>query len=204
MADNPDMNPGEHHHHDSITSVTECILGLRDKIDDNALPGLAPLIDDCFDPNVEVDEEQFVRRFLHVFKQSDQDDTYEKIISDYDPEAQEIFNDFVDGKIDAHEAGQRYHPFTVEKLPQHTGQLRRGGLASVVSGESNILSEPINLLKAAPTSIPSRIRSFVAKLAPALKDPKRALYVPVCAPWAEGKRPDLGLMNTRRTRTSNS
>lgn len=179
MADPQAINHGDHQH-DSITSVTDCILGLREKIDSKALPGFTELINDWFDPDVEVNQEQFFRRFLHVFKQTDQDSTYEKILGDYDPQVQNIFNDFVDGKINAQEAGERYHPFTIEKIPKRQGDSRKGGLAGVVPGEPNILSEPINLLKAAPTSIPSRIRAFAAKIVPSLKDPKRALYVPVC------------------------
>ncbi|KAK5242586.1 hypothetical protein LTS06_011426, partial [Exophiala xenobiotica] len=84
MADTSDL----HHWHNSTTSVTDCILGLKKNIDDDELPGLGHLIDDWFDPHVPVDEEQFVQRFLRVFKQSDKDFTYEKIIGDYDDEVQ--------------------------------------------------------------------------------------------------------------------
>ncbi|KIW87748.1 uncharacterized protein Z519_11722 [Cladophialophora bantiana CBS 173.52] len=177
MANNLEIDHGNHQH-DSVTSVTDCILGLRKKVDSNELPGFAELIDDWFDPNVEVDEEQFIRRFLHTFKQTDKDFTYEKIVGDYDDEVQEIFNDFVDGKIDAKEAGQRYSQATTDKGPRLKRDIRRGGLAGAIPGEPNILTEPINLLRAAPTSIPSRIRALFAKLFPSLKDPKRALYVP--------------------------
>ncbi len=180
MATNLGINHGDHQH-DSITSVTDCILGLREKINDKELPGLTGLIDDWFAPDVDVNSEQFIRRFLHVFKQSDQDYTYEKIVGDYDDKLQEVFNDFVDGKIDANEAGQRYNRATVDKVPRRRGDVRKGGLGSVIPGEPNILSEPINLLLAAPTSIPSRIRAAFAKVFPKLKDPKRALYVPVSA-----------------------
>ena len=180
MATNLGINHGDHQY-DSITSVTDCILGLRQKIDDKELPGLTRLIDDWFDPEVDVNSEQFLRRFLHIFKQSDQDFTYEKLVGDYDDQLQEVFNDFVDGKIDANEAGQRYNRATVDKIPKRRGDVLKGGLSSAIPGEPNILSEPINLLLAAPTSIPSRIRAAVAKVFPKLKDAKRALYVPVSA-----------------------
>jgi len=98
MADYSPTN-GHGHANESTTTVTDCILGLRHKINDDELPGLTDLINDWFDPKVDVDEEQFVRRFLHVFKQSDKDFTYEKIIDDYDGEVQNVFNDFVDGKV---------------------------------------------------------------------------------------------------------
>ncbi|KIW83347.1 hypothetical protein Z517_02592 [Fonsecaea pedrosoi CBS 271.37] len=177
MANNLDIDHGDHQH-DSLASVTDCILGLRKKVDSNELPGFVELIDDWFDPKVEVDEEQFVRRFLHTFKQTDKDFTYEKIIGDYDDDVQEIFNDFVDGKIDAKEAGQRYTQVTADKGPVFKRDIRRGGLAAAIPDGPDILSEPINLLKAAPTSIPSRIRGLFAKLFPSLKDPRRALYIP--------------------------
>ncbi|KAK5532106.1 hypothetical protein LTR23_009698 [Exophiala sp. CCFEE 6169] len=171
MADTSDL----HHWHNSTTSVTDCILGLKKNIDDDELPGLGHLIDDWFDPHVPVDEEQFVQRFLRVFKQSDKDFTYEKIIGDYDDEVQGIFNDFVDGKINAQEAAQKYRPYETVKLPKRRGDLRKGGLESLVPTD---LSEPISLLAALPSSIPSRVRSFFAKLIPGSKRPKRALYVP--------------------------
>ncbi|EXJ56813.1 hypothetical protein A1O7_07157 [Cladophialophora yegresii CBS 114405] len=176
MASNLGLNHGDHQH-DSITSVTECILGLKEKIDEKELPGFSGLIDDWFNPDVPVDSEQFIRRFLHVFKQTDQDFTYEKIVGDYDDDVQRIFNDFVDGRIDATEAGRRYGQATADRVPKR-GDIRRGGLASAISGDPNILAEPINLLLAAPTSIPSRIRALFAKVFPKLKDPKRALYIP--------------------------
>lgn len=198
MADIVGIDHGDHQH-DSVTSITECILGLREKIDDKELPGFRGLIDDWFNPEVEVDQEQFVQRFLHAFKQTDRDFTYEKILGDYDDQVQAIFNDFVDGKIDAQEAGQRYVPLTTEKLPKRTGELRKGGLASVAPGDSNILSEPINLLLAAPTSIPSRIRARIAKIAPNLKDPKRALYIPVSFNSAECQRAGI-LIRLRPTK----
>jgi hypothetical protein len=179
MANSLDTNYGEHRHDDSCTSVTECILGLKEKIDEKELPGFTGLIDDWFNPDVEVNSEQFIRRFLHVFKQSDQDFTYEQIVGSYDDDLQKVFNDFVDGKIDADEAGQKYRQATTDRIPDRQGVVRTGALKKVISGEPNILSEPINLLRAAPTSIPSRIRGLFAKLFPKLKDPKRALYVPV-------------------------
>ena len=172
MADTPD----HHHCYHSTTSVTDCILGLKKNINDDELPGLGRLIDDWFDPHVPVDEEQFVQRFLHVLKRSNKDFTYEKIIGDYDDEVQGIFNDFVDGKINAQEAAQKYRPYETEKLPKRRGDLRKGGLESLVPTD---LSEPISLLAALPSSIPSRVRSFFAKLVPGSKRPRRALYVPV-------------------------
>ncbi|EXJ78164.1 hypothetical protein A1O3_09325 [Capronia epimyces CBS 606.96] len=173
-----DLHHG-HDEHDSISSVTDCILGLKEKIDDKQLPGFTELIDDWFDPDTEVDQEQFVRRFLHVFKASDQDSTYKQIIGDYDDQIQGVFNDFVDGKINAQEAAKRYHPYTVEGLPKKLGTFRKDKeLSSIIPGERNALEEHSALLKALPTSIPSRIRSLIAKIVPALKFPARALYVP--------------------------
>jgi hypothetical protein len=199
MANNLALNHGDHQH-DSFTSVTECILGLKEKIDDKELPGFSGLIDDWFNPNVDVDSEQFICRFLRVFKQSNQDFTYEKIVGDYDDDVQEIFNDFVDGKIDATEAGQRYNRATADKVPRRR-DLRRGGLATAISADPKILSEPINLFLAAPTSIPSRIRALIAKAFPKLKDPKRALYIPV-SDRVRGSRSRL-LTYPRRIKTWN-
>ena len=169
--------PHGDHTHDSIESVTECILGLRKKADDKDLPGFGGLIDDWFNPDVDVDEEQFVRRFLHVFKQSDKDFTYEDILKGYDDDVQSIVNQFVDGEINAKEAAERYSPFTTLKVPKNIVQNR--GLANIIPGERNILEEHTALLRALPTSIPSRIRGLVAKIAPSLKDPKEYLYIPV-------------------------
>ncbi|KAI1626658.1 hypothetical protein EDD37DRAFT_620248 [Exophiala viscosa] len=174
MADYSHTN-GHGHANESTTTVTDCILGLRHKINDDELPGLTNLIDDWFDPKVDVDEEQFVRRFLHVFKQSGKDFTYEKIIGDYDGEVQSIFNDFVDNKINAQEASQRYRPYKTSKLLKQKGQLRKGGLPSVLPED---LNTEASLLAAFPSSIPSRFRSLVAKVIPGTRRPKRSLYVP--------------------------
>jgi hypothetical protein len=187
MADSADINRQDQNH-DSASSVTDSILALRNKIDSSELPGLPDLIDDWFDPKVDVNEEQFVRRFLQAFKKSDKDFTYEKIVGDYDDEVRDIFNDFVDGKINAHEAGQKYRPYTTAKLPRHKGALRKGGLASTIPGQDNDgLKEETSLLVALPSSIPSRIRSLVAKVLPATKNPKRALYIPVSASRSPSK-----------------
>ena len=163
-------------------------MGLKERVDSNELPGFVDLIDDWFDPKTHVDQEQFVRRFLHVFKQSEQDDTYQKLVGDYDNEIQDIFNDFVDGKISAQEAAEKYYPFTTSKVPQNRGLRRTGGLQSVIPGERSVLAQHTNLLEALPKTFPSRIRSLVAKVAPALKDPSESIYVPVCiAPVSPGK-----------------
>jgi hypothetical protein len=175
--------PHGDHTHDSITSITECILGLKEKADDKELPGFGGLIDDWFNPDVDVDEEQFVRRFLRVFKQSDKDFTYEDILKGYDDDIQGIVNQFVDGEINAKEAAERYSPFTTLKVPK--GVVQKRGLANIIPGERNILEEHTALLKALPTSIPSQIRGLVAKIAPSLKDPKEYLYIPV----SSGRRP---------------
>ncbi len=180
MADNAKANEQDHDH-SSTTSVTDSIIALRHKIDSSELPGLPDLIDDWFNPKVDVDEEQFVRRFLQAFKKSDKDFTYEKIVGDYDDEVQGIFNDLVDGKINAHEAGQRYRPYMAAKLPRHKGATRAGGLDSIIAGQGNELNEGASLLVALPSSIPSRIRSVIAKILPSTKNPKRALYIPVSA-----------------------
>jgi hypothetical protein len=180
MADILDHLRG--HNHDGFTSVTDSILDLKEKIDDKELPGLAGLIDDWFDPGVDVDEEQFVRRFLHVFKQSDQDFTYEKILGDYEDDIQSIFNDFVDSKIDAREAARRYYPLTERKTPKQKGDLRKGGLESIVPTQRDILKEHtslLSLLRSWPSSFPSHLRRLVVKVIPSLKNPTKALYVPV-------------------------
>ncbi|KAJ9628288.1 hypothetical protein H2204_009405 [Knufia peltigerae] len=171
MAENSDQN----HWHHADTSVTDCILGLRKNIDTDELPGLTNLIDDWFDPNVPVNEEQFLRRFLHAFKQSSKDFAYEKIIGDYDDEVQGIFNDFVDGKLDAQQAAEKYRPYQTDKFPKTRGDLRKGGLESIVPTD---LNEPVSLLAAFPSSIPSRIRSLLAKVIPGVRKPRKALYVP--------------------------
>lgn len=177
------------HDHDSIESVTECILGLKKNVDDKDLPGFGSLIDDWFDPKTSVDEEQFVRRFLQVFKQSDKDFTYEDILKGYDDDIQGIVNDFVDGKIDGQGAAERYSPFRTLKVPK--GVVQKRGLANVIPGERNILEEHTALLRALPTSIPSQIRGLIAKIAPSFKDPKEYLYIPVRTLSQHGNHPTV-------------
>ncbi|KIV95625.1 hypothetical protein PV10_03255 [Exophiala mesophila] len=164
------------HVHNSLTSVTECVLGLKDQFDDNDLPGLRSLIDDYFDSNVSVDEEHFVQRFLRAFKQSRKDSTYSHLLGDYDDEFRVIVNDFVDGKINAQAAAERYSPFAARKPPK--GIVQTPGLVSLAGPDRNLLEEHTNLLKALPTAIPSYINKLIAKIAPSLKDPKEFLYIP--------------------------
>lgn len=165
------------HVHNSLTSVTECVLGLKDQFDDDDLPGLRGLIDDWFDSKVVVDEEHFVQRFLRAFKQSKKDSTYSNLLGDYDDEIRVIVNDFVDGKITAQSAAERYSPFAARKPPK--GIVQTPGLVSLAGPERNLLTEHTNLLKALPTAIPSYINKLIAKIAPSLKDPKEFLYIPV-------------------------
>lgn len=165
------------HVHNSLTSVTECVLGLKDQFDDDDLPGLRGLIDDWFDSKVVVDEEHFVQRFLRAFKQSKRDSTYSNLLGGYDDEIRVIVNDFVDGKITAQSAAERYSPFAARKPPK--GIVQTPGLVSLAGPERNLLTEHTNLLKALPTAIPSYINKLIAKIAPSLKDPKEFLYIPV-------------------------
>lgn len=144
-----------------------------------------------------MDEEQFVRRFLRVFKQSDKDFTYEDILKGYDDEIQGIVNQFVDGEIDASEAAKRYTPFTTLKVPK--GVVQKRGLANIIPGERNILEEHTALLRALPTSIPSRIRGLIAKIAPSLKDPKEYLYIPVCFCLGTHLPPLNKMLKTKQT-----
>jgi len=174
------------------TSVKDSLLQLRDHIDDQELPGLRKLIDDWFDPKTDVDEEQFARRFLHVFKQSDEDFTYEKVIGDYDEGEQEIFNDFVDGKITAEEAAKRYSPFQNLRLPMAYRSFDRGGHVNLIRSERNIQDEHEALLQSLPEDVDAHVKSLVARAFPVLKDPKDAIYVPVRI-GPEASRPSLTL-----------
>lgn len=108
--------------------VDERIRLIRETLSSNSplaakLPGLKPLLDDYLAPTVDVGRQDFHRRILQVFRDSDADFTYQELLAKYDPDEQEKVSRFVEGQ-DAddccdgfemgHSLGVREH---MEKMP---------------------------------------------------------------------------------------
>ena len=72
------------------------------EVNDHRLPGLASLLDDELNPDVDVSHEDFLRRLLRVFKDSKTDATFSSILSKYDPEESNRVHSFVNGSSIAH------------------------------------------------------------------------------------------------------
>lgn len=88
---------------DRIARISEAVKqdkALREK----ELPGLAELLDDYLAPDVPVTPEDFMRRLLHVFRESS-DNTYQALPQGYSESEQHILDAFVTGSS-AHKAGR--------------------------------------------------------------------------------------------------
>ncbi|KAK5046826.1 hypothetical protein LTR84_007180 [Exophiala bonariae] len=164
---------------ESSSLVKECILGLTEKVNEKELPGWASLVADWWNPNILVSQEQSIRRFLRIFKHSEVDHTYQDLLKNYDDETQHIFEAFVDGKIDAEEASKLYHPYHSVTALKPAGGCRNGDLSTLNQNDrQNIaLQGYADLLRAFPTSIPSRIRRYFWKRIPFFKQEKHKLRV---------------------------
>jgi hypothetical protein len=163
------------HQQSSVTSVADCILELADRIEPQELPGFVELIDDCFNSDLEMGQEEFCRRFLHAFKQSPQGDVYQKVLADYSGEIQHICNDFVNGKIDAEKAGQQYALLASNKLPQHFSDL-----ASAIPAAQDTLRGNTSWLASLSNNTFRRIRSLITKILPEKHDLKGLHSIQVC------------------------
>lgn len=88
---------------DRIARISEAVK--QDKeLREHELPGLAKLLDDYLAPDVPVTPEDFLRRFLHVFRAS-RDNTYQALLKRYSESEQRLLDGFVTGNS-AHEAGR--------------------------------------------------------------------------------------------------
>ena len=63
---------------------------------EKALPGLAGLLESYVESKGSIDQEDFARRLLLVFKESP-DQTYENTLNNYDPDERKALQNFVDG-----------------------------------------------------------------------------------------------------------
>ena len=75
-------------------------------LDEKELPDLDRLIDDWYDSNIDVSEEQFTRRILNVFKNSTHNEVYDQIMESLPSEYKHVINAFVAEKTSATDAGK--------------------------------------------------------------------------------------------------
>lgn len=73
-------------------------------LDDAELPGLDRLVDDWFNNEVNVSEEEFLCRILAVFKDSTHKEVYHHVVDKFSPSQQDIINAFASGNIAAEDA----------------------------------------------------------------------------------------------------
>lgn len=62
------------------------------------LPGFKSLLDDYLASNVDVSKQDFHRRLLQVFRDSEVDNTYQDLLKHFNPDEQARITKFVDGK----------------------------------------------------------------------------------------------------------
>ena len=90
---------------DRIAKISEAVKqdkALREK----ELPGFAELLDDYLAPDVPVTPEDFMRRLLHVFRESN-DNTYQALLKRYSESERHILDAFVTGNS-ANEVGRNF------------------------------------------------------------------------------------------------
>ncbi|KAG8527946.1 uncharacterized protein KY384_006862 [Bacidia gigantensis] len=75
-------------------------------LDEAELPGLDVLINDWYDENVDVGEEEFMRRILGVFRNSSHNEVYDEVLEQYEPSERRAINSFVAGQTTAEDAAK--------------------------------------------------------------------------------------------------
>ncbi|KAM5353643.1 hypothetical protein ACJ41O_000293 [Fusarium nematophilum] len=91
---------------DSIQELGKLVEDPKSDLDEKELPGLDKLISDWYDEGTDVTKEDFARRILDVFRNSTHNEVYDKVKSQLPEERALILEDFVDGKINAEDAGK--------------------------------------------------------------------------------------------------
>lgn len=81
---------------DRISHIAES-LSKDEAFSQKEVPGLKSLLDDYIDPAVAVDNVDFVRRLLQVFRDSTTDDTYQDLLAKHTEDEQQKIADFVAG-----------------------------------------------------------------------------------------------------------
>ncbi|KAI9692203.1 MAG: hypothetical protein M1822_006433 [Bathelium mastoideum] len=75
-------------------------------LDEKELPDLDRLIDDWYDKDIDVSEEDFTRRILNVFKNSTHNEVYHQVIDSLPSEHKDVINAFVAEETSAADAGK--------------------------------------------------------------------------------------------------
>jgi hypothetical protein len=81
----------------------------KDEYISQQLPGLANLLNDYVRPDVDVSHEDYVRRFLKVFKDSTTDGTYSQVLGSYHEDESSLIRAFVEDNKSARDCGDEYH-----------------------------------------------------------------------------------------------
>jgi hypothetical protein len=99
---------------DSVKKLAELVSDPDSDLPEDKLPGLDKLINDWYDDGVTVDQEEFARRILSVFKNSTVGETvgevYEKELNKLLPSHKDAIENFVAGEIDLTSLGKTLAP----------------------------------------------------------------------------------------------
>ena len=79
-------------------------------LDEAELPGLDVLIDDWYDVNVDVGEEDFMRRILGVFQKPTHKDAYDDVVNQLTQPQQDAVSAFISGDATAEDAAKTLLP----------------------------------------------------------------------------------------------
>ena len=102
---NPNLSESVPSLEESVKEIGRLVKEPSD-LDQAELPGLDGLIDDWYNENVTVDEEEFMRKILGVFKESTHREVYDHVVAQFSPSQQDAINDFVSGQIAAEDAAK--------------------------------------------------------------------------------------------------
>ncbi|KAI1288717.1 hypothetical protein F5Y03DRAFT_379446 [Xylaria venustula] len=88
---------------ESVLELGRLISDPQSDLPEEELPGLDKLIDDFYNEDVEVGEEEFTLRILQVFQQSTHSEVYDHVLAQLPPNQQDALEAFVAEKLSAEE-----------------------------------------------------------------------------------------------------
>lgn len=95
---------------DSIKHIGFLVSDKDSKLDEAELPGLDRLTDDWFDPKVNVEEEEFMRRILGVFQESTHKEVFHNVVGELPKPQQDALHSFIAGNSTAKDAAKEFLP----------------------------------------------------------------------------------------------
>ena len=94
----------------SIKEISSLVKEPTSDLDEAELPGLDRLIDDWYDPEVPVDEGEFMRRILGVFRESTHQEAFNNVVGELPKPQQDAISSFISGDSTAEDVAKNFWP----------------------------------------------------------------------------------------------